>query len=65
MEIQIASPSTKVVHNEELQTSRTLPVFHETDRVGGQVILDPTCYQSGRLTVSVSLLYFILSSDYL
>ena len=60
MEIQITSPSTKIVHHEELQTSRTLPVFHGTDRVGGQVILDPTCYQSGRLTMSVSLLISFL-----
>jgi hypothetical protein len=53
MEVQIASPSVKVVHQEELQTSRSLPVFHENDRVGGRIILDPACYQSGRLSISV------------
>jgi len=58
MEVQIASPSIKVVRHEELQTSKSLPVFHERDRVGGRIILDPACYQSGRLSVSVCTFLF-------
>jgi len=53
MEICIASPSVKVVRHEELQTSKSLPVFNGNDRVGGQVILDPICNQSGRLSIAV------------
>lgn len=63
MEVQIASPSVKIVRH-EFQTCRSLPVFNESDRIGGQIILDPSCSQSGRLSVSVShinALAFILS----
>lgn len=54
MEIHITSPSVKILHD-DLRTSRSLPVFHNNDRVGGQIVLDLTCYQSGRLSVSVSV----------
>ena len=54
IEVQIASPAVKVVPNEDYNTSRSLPVFNERDRVSGQIILDPSCHPSGRLSIAVS-----------
>jgi len=63
MEVQIASPSVKVVRHQHLQTFRSLPVFYENDKVSGQIILDPACNHSGRLSISIEGAFEYISSQ--
>lgn len=58
MELRVNSPSVKPVSAED---KRTMPVFGDGDKIGGMVILDPSCSPAGRLTVSVSpLMSYVL-----
>jgi len=47
----VYSPSVRV---SEGRDRKTTPLFADDDQIGGMVNLDPSCAQSGRLTVSVS-----------
>ncbi|KII87629.1 hypothetical protein PLICRDRAFT_642508 [Plicaturopsis crispa FD-325 SS-3] len=53
MEMHINSPHVKVLPETDKTGTRSLPIFSDHDRIGGQVVLDPSCSQSGRLTVSI------------
>jgi hypothetical protein len=53
--MQINSPSVKMVQQPGTENIVSRPVFGDYDRVEGRVMLDPTCSQNGRLTISVSL----------
>ncbi|TFK38120.1 hypothetical protein BDQ12DRAFT_121772 [Crucibulum laeve] len=50
LELQLYSPSLKV---QEDGHRGPLAVFSEHDQVGGKVILDQSCFHTGRLTVSI------------
>ncbi|KAH7886830.1 hypothetical protein F5I97DRAFT_2018745 [Phlebopus sp. FC_14] len=50
--MRIYSPSIKMVNQSGEGTATSRPVFSEHDRVEGRVILDPSCSQNGRLTIS-------------
>jgi hypothetical protein len=52
MELQLYSPSVKL-HQEHTDDRGPLAVFGDHDQVGGKVILDPSCYHTGRLSISV------------
>lgn len=51
--MQIYSPSIKVVQQSGLEGSQPRPVFGERDKIEGKVMLDPSCSQNGRLTITV------------
>ncbi|KAG6377543.1 Vps16, C-terminal region-domain-containing protein [Boletus reticuloceps] len=53
LDMRIYSPSVKVVKTPGLATSQFRPVFGEEDKVEGKVMLDPSCSQNGRLTISL------------
>jgi hypothetical protein len=55
MELQIYSPSVKVMQHKHQNSTRPLPVFGDNDQVGGKVFLHSNCPPYGRLSVSVSL----------
>lgn len=52
MELRIYSPAVKVT--EGYADKKTIPHYEEGDQLCGVVNLDPTCSQSGRITVTVS-----------
>ncbi|EGN92882.1 hypothetical protein SERLA73DRAFT_98668 [Serpula lacrymans var. lacrymans S7.3] len=53
MEMQLYSPSVKTARQEGSDKVKTRPVFGDLDRVEGKVILDSSCSQSGRLSISI------------
>ena len=55
MEIQVHSPTVKVVRSRGHEPAKSLPVFGDQDRVEGVVRLDPHLYVApGQLVVTVS-----------
>lgn len=63
--MQIYSPSVKVVKHAGVGASRSYPVFSDQEKIEGRVMLDPSCSQAGRLTISVRFRAFssLLSAD--
>lgn len=62
MEVHVRSESVKVLRQrgKEYELGRPLPVFGDHDRVEGTVVLDVGFSPSpGRLTISVSTIFFI------
>lgn len=57
LDMQIYSPSVKVVNLPGLEASQSRPVFCDEDKIEGKIVLDPSCSQNGRLTISVCFLY--------
>lgn len=53
LDMQLYSPSIKMVKQVGLGGMISCPVFGDHDRVEGRVILDPTCSQNGRLNISI------------
>ncbi|KDQ58688.1 hypothetical protein JAAARDRAFT_176742 [Jaapia argillacea MUCL 33604] len=53
MEIHIQSPSVKTLAPRGQEIPRTLPVFGDSDLVGGKIVVAQDCSQSGRVTVSI------------
>ncbi|KAI3608216.1 hypothetical protein WG66_006559 [Moniliophthora roreri] len=61
LEARIHSPSVKVVSP---QGKRIMtPVFGDGDKVGGTVALDPSCAQSGRLSISIEGAFLFTESE--
>lgn len=55
MEIQVHSPTVKVVRSRGHEPAKSLPVFGDQDRIEGVVRLDPHLYVTpGQLVVTVS-----------
>ncbi|PFH49933.1 hypothetical protein AMATHDRAFT_62247 [Amanita thiersii Skay4041] len=52
LELQIYSSSIRVQHDNR-SSSGLVPVFNTGDRVSGKVILDPSCHNSGTITITV------------
>ncbi|KAI0701370.1 hypothetical protein BC835DRAFT_245424 [Cytidiella melzeri] len=64
MEIQVHSPTVKVVRSRGYEPARSLPVFSDQDRVEGVVRLDPHLYLSpGQLVVSMEGAFIYVSPD--
>ncbi|KAF8556046.1 hypothetical protein OG21DRAFT_1507002 [Imleria badia] len=61
LDMQIYSPSVKVVNQHGLATSQPRPVFGDQDKIEGKVTLDPSCSQNGRLTISLEGAFEYLS----
>lgn len=57
LDMQIYSPSVQMVKLPGLEASQSRPVFCGEDKVEGKIVLDPSCSQNGRLTISVCFLY--------
>ncbi|KAF8843916.1 hypothetical protein BDN67DRAFT_88951 [Paxillus ammoniavirescens] len=53
LNMQINSPSVKMVQQPGTENIVSRPVFGDYDRVEGRVMLDPTCSQNGLLTISI------------
>ncbi|KAG1748285.1 uncharacterized protein EDB91DRAFT_1113106 [Suillus paluster] len=53
LDMQIYSPSIKMVKQVGLDGTISCPVFGDHNRVEGKVILDSNCSQNGRLTISI------------
>ncbi|KAJ8589349.1 hypothetical protein M405DRAFT_852180 [Rhizopogon salebrosus TDB-379] len=53
LDMQLYSPSVKMVKQPMLDGMISCPVFGDHDRVEGKITLDPSCSQSGRLTISI------------
>lgn len=51
--MQVLSPSVKMVPQPGAEGLVSRPVFHDHDRVEGKVLLDPSCSQNGRLSISI------------
>ncbi|RDB30650.1 hypothetical protein Hypma_005833 [Hypsizygus marmoreus] len=52
MDLQLYSPSVKL-QQDEYDGGGPLAVFGDHDQVGGKVILDPSCYHTGKLSISI------------
>ncbi|KIK92585.1 hypothetical protein PAXRUDRAFT_146998 [Paxillus rubicundulus Ve08.2h10] len=53
LNMQIYSPAVEMVQQPGTEYIVSRPVFWDYDRVEGKVVLDPSCSQSGRLTISI------------
>ncbi|KAH7906990.1 hypothetical protein BJ138DRAFT_1104681 [Hygrophoropsis aurantiaca] len=53
LEMHIYSPSVKMVRQPGTDSLVSRPVFGDHNRVEGKVMLDPSCGQNGRLTISI------------
>ncbi|KIJ59377.1 hypothetical protein HYDPIDRAFT_162488 [Hydnomerulius pinastri MD-312] len=53
LDMQVYSPSVKMVKQPGTENTVSRPVFGDHDKVEGKVMLDPSCSQSGRLTISI------------
>ncbi|KAG1745185.1 hypothetical protein EDB19DRAFT_1692879 [Suillus lakei] len=53
LDMQLYSPSIKMVKQVGLDGMISCPVFGDHDKVEGKVVLDPNCSQSGRLAISI------------
>lgn len=51
-QLQLYSPSVKV-YQDHAEDKGPLAVFSDHDQVGGKVILDPSCYHTGKLSISI------------
>jgi hypothetical protein len=65
LDMQIYSPSVKVVKQPGLAASQSIPMFGDQDKIEGKVILDSSYSQNGRLTISVCFPFpsFLLLAD--
>ncbi|KAF7977345.1 hypothetical protein HWV62_4139 [Athelia sp. TMB] len=45
-----------------MPTSKSIPVFSDNDRVGGELVLEPSCHQTGRLSVTIEGIFQYTSS---
>lgn len=65
LDMQIYSPSVKMVKRPGLETLQPQPVFCDEDKIEGRIMLDPSCSENGRLTISVCfpLHSFLFSAD--
>lgn len=54
MELQVNSPHVKIVQGQG-ENMRSLPIFREHDRVSGQVLLDASTPQPGRIRIIVRI----------
>ncbi|OAX42422.1 hypothetical protein K503DRAFT_683373 [Rhizopogon vinicolor AM-OR11-026] len=61
LDMQLYSSSIKMVKQSMLDDMISYPVFGDHDRVEGKIMLDPTCSQSGRLTVSIEGVFEYIS----
>ncbi|KAF9239871.1 hypothetical protein BU15DRAFT_74404 [Melanogaster broomeanus] len=53
LDMQVYSPSVKMVKQPGTEIMVSRPVFGDHGRVEGKVMLDPSCSQNGRLTISI------------
>ncbi|KAG1776380.1 hypothetical protein EV702DRAFT_1229883 [Suillus placidus] len=61
LDMQLYSPSIKMVKRVGLGGMISCPVFGDNDKVEGKVILDPNCSQNGRLNISIEGVFEYIS----
>ncbi|KAG8216769.1 hypothetical protein J3R82DRAFT_7013 [Butyriboletus roseoflavus] len=63
LDMQIYSPSVKVVKLPALEISQPRPVFCDQDKIEGKIMLDPS-FRNGRLTISLEGAFEYSDSPY-
>ncbi|KAG9313539.1 hypothetical protein JVU11DRAFT_5866 [Chiua virens] len=61
LDMQIYSPSVQVVKHSGLAILQSCPVFGDQDKIQGKVMLDSSCSQNGRLTITLDGTFEYLS----
>ncbi|KAH9852260.1 hypothetical protein C2E23DRAFT_826562 [Lenzites betulinus] len=64
LEVQVRSPSVKILRGKGYDTAQSLPVFGDHDKVTGSVLLDVSlCATPGRLTISLQGTFVYMSPN--